>query len=45
MDNKENIWNKLYEDYINKEFTSWEEYFNIKMKLKKEFFKSNFKVL
>ena len=37
MDNKENVWNKLYEDYINKEFKSWEEYFNIKMKLKKNF--------
>lgn len=37
MENKDNQWNKLYENYINKEFKNWDEYFKTKMKLKKKF--------
>ena len=37
MENKDNQWNKLYENYINKEFKDWDEYFKTKMKLKKKF--------
>lgn len=39
MENKDNSWNKLYENYINKEFKNWDEYFKTKMKLKKKFLK------
>lgn len=39
MENKDNPWNKLYENYINKEFKNWDEYFKTKMKLKKKFLK------
>ena len=34
MEDKNNQWNKLYENYINKEFKNWDEYFKTKMKLK-----------
>ena len=37
MDDKNNQWNKLYENYINKEFKNWDEYFKTKMKLKRKF--------
>ena len=39
MINKDNQWNKLYENYINAEFKDWDEYFKTKMKLKKKFLK------
>ena len=32
-------WNTLYRNYINKNFSDWDEYFNIKMKLKRKFIK------
>lgn len=32
-------WNTLYGNYINKNFSDWDEYFNIKMKLKRKFIK------
>jgi len=32
-----NTWNKLYAKYINEEFKNFEQYFSIKMKLKKKF--------
>lgn len=32
-------WNTLYRNYINKNFSDWGEYFNIKMKLKRKFIK------
>ena len=37
MEDKNNQWNKLYENYINKEFKNWDEYFKTKMKLKRKF--------
>ena len=37
MENKDNQWNKLYQNYINKEYKNWDEYFKTKMKLKKKF--------
>ena len=36
---KDNRWNKLYDNYIKEEFKDWNEYFKIKMKLKKRFLK------
>ncbi len=38
MENKDNKWNTLYKEYINAGYSSWEEYFAEKMKLKKRFF-------
>jgi len=38
MQQKNNIWNMLYSDYINKGFKNWDEYFKTKMKLKANFF-------
>ena len=32
-------WNTLYRNYINKNFSDWDEYFNVKMKLKRKFIK------
>ena len=32
-------WNTLYRNYINKNFSDWDEYFNIKMKLKRKLIK------
>ena len=37
MDKVDNRWNKLYDNYIKDEFKDWEQYFKIKMKLKKPF--------
>ena len=37
MDKTDNRWNKLYDNYIKDEFKDWEQYFKIKMKLKKPF--------
>lgn len=34
-----NKWNKLYDNYIKSDFKNWDEYFKIKMKLKKRFLK------
>lgn len=39
MSEKKNRWNKLYKNYINEEYENFEEYFKIKMKLKKRFLK------
>ena len=35
----EGEWNKLYDNYIKDEFKDWNQYFKIKMKLKKRFLK------
>lgn len=35
--NKDTKWNGLYKKYIDKEYKDWEEYFKVKMKLKKKF--------
>ena len=45
MEDKENQWNKLYENYINKEFKNWDQYFKTKMKLKKRFLNQVLKYL
>ncbi len=37
MQMEESNWNELYAKYIQAEFKSWDEYFSIKMKLKKRF--------
>lgn len=37
MKDDENKWNELYTEYIKDGFKSWNEYFEIKMKLKKRF--------
>jgi ubiquinone/menaquinone biosynthesis C-methylase UbiE len=37
MENKENKWNALYAQYIQAGYSSWDEYFSEKMKLKKRF--------
>jgi ubiquinone/menaquinone biosynthesis C-methylase UbiE len=37
MDNVDNKWNKLYDNYIKEDFKDWNQYFRIKMKLKKRF--------
>lgn len=42
MDNR---WNKLYKDYIKDDFKDWDEYFKVKMKLKKKFIKLILKYL
>ena len=34
---KDNKWNRLYANYIDKEYKDWDEYFKTKMKLKKKF--------
>ncbi len=39
MANKKNKWNSLYKEYIDNEFDNFEDYFNIKMKLKQPFLK------
>lgn len=39
MKKNNNTWNELYAKYINEEFKDWEQYFSIKMKLKKKFLK------
>lgn len=39
MSNSNSKWTILYKNYINKNFENWEEYFNVKMKLKRKFIK------
>ena len=39
MQQEESKWNILYDKYIQSEFKSWDEYFDIKMRLKKRFLK------
>lgn len=36
---EDNKWNKLYDNYIKDEFKNWNQYYKIKMKLKKPFLK------
>lgn len=36
---KDNKWNNLYANYIKEDFKNWDEYFKIKMKLKRRFLK------
>jgi len=41
----DSTWNKLYKDYIKCDFKDWDEYFKIKIKLKKNFIKLILKYL
>lgn len=39
MNEYKNTWNKLYSDYIKKDYSNWDKYFKTKMKLKRKFLK------
>jgi ubiquinone/menaquinone biosynthesis C-methylase UbiE len=39
LSSNDNTWSNLYKDYIKKEYSNWDQYYNTKMKLKRKFLK------